>query len=380
MLKILILKELRETLRETRSLVALFLTPALLPILFSLGIAWFSHNASRSIQQIRIAAPPNLIPTLEPLLQPYLGDSLRVSWLPISSPAEGTTRVLAGVADLALEETSPPEPFSTPAYSLLFTVSRPRSTRAKASVQQLLDRVIQHHRDAFLEKKGYHPPFQANFAAVDASSHKSTFFSEEADLFAYLVLLYVSVMFLLMATLQVVTDATAGERERRTLEALLSTAASREMIAFSKVVVAALAGEIAGLVSLATFTRVSLFGSRMLTMATLLKALAGFVPLAFLGASLFGWIGGRARSFREAQTVSSILLALAFLPLGMVLLNALERIPPWLLLGAPIYASARWMLGLPDPVLMLETAGVHLLLSWGFIRLLARQYGRGLQP
>ncbi len=381
MLSTLILKELRETLRETRSLVALFLTPTLLPLLFSLGISWFSGKGGHSVQHFRIAAPKPLIAHLNPLIRPYLGDTLQIRWIPTNAPIEGSTSVRMGTADLAFQETrKEADNPGVPSYTLLFTVSRPRSTRAKTAIQQVLDRALEASKEAFLQQQDYHPPFQIHASAVDAPVRRKTFFSEEADLFAYLVLLYVSVMFLLMATLQVVTDATAGERERRTLEALLSTAAPRAMIALAKVLVAAMAGEIAGLVSLATFTRVSLFGSRMISPETLLKASIGFLPLAFFGASLFGWIGGRSRSFREAQTVSSILLALAFLPLGMVLLNALEHIPPWLLLGAPIYTLARWMLGLPDVPLMLKTMSFHLLIAWGLTRLLARQFTRGLEP
>lgn len=132
-------------------------------------------------------------------------------------------------------------------------------------------------------------------------------------------------MFLIMAAflggMHVAIDATAGERERGSLEPLLVNPVSRLAIAAGKwgvaAVFAALSAVItaAGTVVALDLAPLSALGLRFSpSWFTCLALLAGIVPLALMSSALQLLVASRARSFREAQTYVALLMMVPMLP------------------------------------------------------------------
>jgi sodium transport system permease protein len=125
------------------------------------------------------------------------------------------------------------------------------------------------------------------------------------------LLLGVLTYFLLFATLMggmyLAIDTTAGERERKSLEPLLSLPVTRETLLTGKV----LATVCFMLLSLA------LAMSSGFNAATSIKAFGLLAPFAILGALLMTLVASFTRSYKEAQTYLGLLLIVPTLPVAI---------------------------------------------------------------
>jgi sodium transport system permease protein len=116
-------------------------------------------------------------------------------------------------------------------------------------------------------------------------------------------------------------DATAGERERRSLEALLVSPAPRSVLAAGKWIVAA-AVALAGVVLTLASARVVLHADRMraldvpvdLPWPTLAAMLLVLAPLALAVPAVQMLISTYCRSYKEGQTYLSLLLFVPMIP------------------------------------------------------------------
>jgi membrane protease YdiL (CAAX protease family)/ABC-type transport system involved in multi-copper enzyme maturation permease subunit len=133
----------------------------------------------------------------------------------------------------------------------------------------------------------------------------------------------VLLLFLLLSGGAVVSqDALAGEKERGTLETLLSTAASRGEIITGKVLLVfsvALAITVVQVANLLVYVGLGLIPASSDLAAAITPALAAgllvfVLPLAALVAALLVLISGRAQSYREAQLYLFPLLLLCGVP------------------------------------------------------------------
>ena len=134
-------------------------------------------------------------------------------------------------------------------------------------------------------------------------------------------------------------DATAGERERQSLEPLLATPAPRWAIVSGKM----LAATTLGLVNL-TLTLLSFKLSATLVAGTMrmldvgvpamLKLLVVLLPLVLIGTALITFLSAAAKSMKEAQSHMSWLI---FLPM----------VPGYALMAYPLKNQALWQYAVP---------------------------------
>ncbi len=136
----------------------------------------------------------------------------------------------------------------------------------------------------------------------------------------YLISLYLfAPIFLvipIMASSVIASDSFAGEKERRTIEALLATPLSESEMLLGKMLVALLPAVIVTVASFVTYSAIldyltiGLFNGRMiLPNAIWLLMIFGLSPaLAFADIGLTVLISTRAKGVREAQQISAVLL------------------------------------------------------------------------
>lgn len=127
-----------------------------------------------------------------------------------------------------------------------------------------------------------------------------------------------------------ILDATAGERERQSLEPLLSTPAARGAIVSGKIAAACLLGLVTLLLSLLALKfSAQMFSSpiaKQLNVSLLAIAQMLFIllPMLFFGTALLTFLAASAKSMKEAQSHMSWLMMLPIIPSLMLMVSPIK--------------------------------------------------------
>jgi sodium transport system permease protein len=126
-----------------------------------------------------------------------------------------------------------------------------------------------------------------------------------------------------------ILDATAGERERQSLEPLLATPASRGAIVSGKIAAACVIALISLLLTLLAFKAGALLspsvGRQMeVSFAAIAQLLLVLVPMVFIGTTLLTYLAASAKSMKEAQSHMTWLMLLPMLPTIVLIVNPVK--------------------------------------------------------
>lgn len=125
-----------------------------------------------------------------------------------------------------------------------------------------------------------------------------------------------------------IVDATAGERERQSLEPLLATPAPRGAIVSGKMAAGCAIGLAALLLTLLALKASSHLGdtARMLDLGWLAIArlLVILLPMVVIGTALFTFLSAAAKSVKEAQSHMSWLMLLPMVPTFVLMVNPVK--------------------------------------------------------
>jgi sodium transport system permease protein len=166
-------------------------------------------------------------------------------------------------------------------------------------------------------------------AAPLAVSHKdlSTPEARRGMILSFLPYLFILSAFLGGAYL--IIDATAGERERQSLEPLLATPASRGAIVSGKIAAACSIGFLTLLLTLLALK----LGSQLapgiartldVSVPAIAKMLLVLLPMLFIGTTLLTYIAAGAKSVKEAQSYMSLLMLLPMVPTIMLMVSPVK--------------------------------------------------------
>jgi len=315
--RIVCAKELRETLRDRRTLLMMVVVPVLLyPVLLIV------------MEQLLLFGMRNLEEEASPVA---LTGEIPVELVALVE-ADSTIRIVAihGDVEEALRADSitaavvvgPP---AAPDGSLAVTVVHDATSDRSDQGRDRLIRVIGAWRDSLLlqrlEARGLARTFAQPLAVADSSIARP----EEVGAYTMGRLLpLLLVVITLLGTFYPAIDLAAGEKERGTLETLLTAPVPPRAIVAGKFVTIALIGVIAASLN---------FGSMLLTFQTgvlqltdtigvgvsmplrsVLVIFVALVPLAVLFGSLFLGIAVRSSSFKEAQNALTPVYMLVLVP------------------------------------------------------------------
>ena len=126
-----------------------------------------------------------------------------------------------------------------------------------------------------------------------------------------------------------IIDATAGERERQSLEPLLATPAPRAAIVSGKIAAACVLGLFSLLLTLLAFKLSAQMSSgvgRMLDVSlyAIGKMLLILLPMSFIGTALLTYLSAAAKSLKEAQSHVTWLMLLPLLLTFVLMVNPLK--------------------------------------------------------
>jgi sodium transport system permease protein len=298
-------KELRETLRDRRTLLMMVVVPVLLyPVLlivmeqlFLFGI----RNLEAEAAPVAVVgdAPADLLAILE-------ADSA-VELVEIETDPERAVRddVVSAVAILASE----PGTDGTREVTLLFDAASDRSNRGGAELRSAL----REWRDSILAARLDTRALPRSFAEPISVADSSIALPEEVGGYAlgrFLPLLLVVIT--LLGAFYPAIDLAAGEKERGTLETLLTAPVPARDIVTGKFVTVALIGIIAAALNLTSMILTFQTGALQLTstiglvvslpVTSVLVIFLTLVPLAVLFGAIFLGIAVGSSSFKEAQS------------------------------------------------------------------------------
>ena len=330
-IRTIFVKELREVLRDRRTLLLMIGIPVILyPALFVLmeqvmlfGQGSLSQRAAtvgvRQTEGMEVSMP---LPST---------DNLRL----VPTPSADASSVLSGRYDavLVVDSSGPPEARSLD-VQIIYDGSNDRSTFARSLVQAALDSVNAATLSHRLERFGLPPEFATPVAVRDTSIASPEGMGGAAlGRFLPMVLILMTVL----GAFHPAIDIAAGERERRTLEPLLTTSTSASSIVMGKYLAVATIAFTAAALNLASMMAtlnagVFQFASELdlefkLPAASIVFTLWLLLLLALLFAALFLGVAVHAQSFREAQTALTPIYLVSFLPAVVTMAPGIEFSP-----------------------------------------------------
>jgi sodium transport system permease protein len=331
---IVLRKELTDAFRDWRMVVLAFVVmplavPAVLAGVGSFGVRKQAAKLEGPLELPVIGAEraPNLVRWLE---------SQNVHVLPAPDDEVAAVREQKNDVVLKISETYAEDwRASRPArVELVFDSSRPLQSGATiARARSLLDSYSGELGSLRLIARGIHPgvasPLQVGQRDVARPEAR---FDLAQQLVPYLLLLLAFI-----GGMQVAIDATAGERERQSLEPLLATPASRAAIISGKIIAAA-AFALASLTVTLLAYRIafsllpadSIDVSLDIAPRALVRLFVLILPIVLLGATVLTALAAFARSYREAQGYLPLLIFLPMVP-SLLLMVAPVRTQPWML-------------------------------------------------
>ncbi len=332
-------KEVRESLRDRRTLLsALLFGPLFGPLVLAASLQFLVHRTTEEADQRLTLAVRHAERA------PQL-----VEWLEARNVA--VTRVVLddGATRRAVRERtwplvlSIPEDFGSrlgaarPASLQLYSdASAGRVDRDGARVKTLIAQYGASIGRLRLLARGVDPLLQAPLAVqdIDVSTPQSRSVTV-LGMLSYLVLLA-----MILGGLYLAIDATAGERERHSLEPLLTTPVPREALIYGKILASAtfmllsLALTVIACAIVLRFVDLENFGmTARLDAGVVARIILATAPLAPAAAGLMTVVASFTRSYREAQTWLGAVMLVPTLPIVFVGLAELQ--PSLALMAVP---------------------------------------------
>jgi sodium transport system permease protein len=299
-LSVLYRKEILDLLRDRRTLISLIIAPVLIGPVVSAGMGYFMERSRRQAKVERYK-----VGLSEQVVIPGLRDSLTAAALEVRDAAAPRAAVENKEVTFGIEVTGTQERPNIRFYS---DNSEMVVNMARARVNEVLDGLSKQRIRAELAKhnvpESVLEPF--NRESINIAQPRKMAGNIVGTMIGFLLLI-----FLFNGGMYAAVDATAGEKERRTLEMLLASAAGRTEIVLAKVGAAlttAFATTVLSLASYAVaFSRMrgrdaQAFLAFPTDIGSLLMLALLILPVAIMASAVSVGAAIRAKSTREAMS------------------------------------------------------------------------------
>lgn len=339
-------KELVDTLRDPRSIFAIFVFPFLLYPAMLLFMTWLQTKNDEDAKSLAVR-----VGVVGEAAFPFVIDSLRAmpGVTPISLPVAPARMEDAGVNAVLVIPDGIHDAVArgdSARVELLYKEAENNSVAAARRVRPVLDEIRLSLTVSWAKRHGAQVEEPPRFVVErkDISSK-----SETGRTFAGLLIPYILIFMVAAGAMQTAVDATTGEKERSTLETLLATSATRAELVLGKcsaVLAAALTGAVTGVTGLwFTFSVVARafpgMESQTLEFSIgpdkLVLIFLTLLPVAVFLSAILVAIGCFARSMREGQSYATyVYMTAVFLGLG----SFAQQTPPLSRFFIPILNTA----------------------------------------
>ncbi len=335
--------ELRVLLRDRRTVIFSILLPlAILPLVFFLSHKMEqSREAKLQVMTYRYAVSGPEAEYARGLIAEGLaaaaaeGNAPKLEEVAVDSP---WVALKEGDLHFHLATLAPDQPDGLPVLRLDFRGDNDASTRGERKISDLLNQARRQRKEAQLREYGF-PVEPEAVAAVNVEDVAS---AEQVSGAILGVILTPLLVFLMMTGGAVVAaDTIAGEKERGTLETLLTTAATRfEVVTAKQLLILAVAVVITvvQVVNIMVYIGLGVMDvsqdfSVSLSPTSAILLLLLFLPLAAFLSSLLLLLSGHAKSYKEFQITYLPVFLLGLLPAfaavlpGVTLRSAVALVP-----------------------------------------------------
>ncbi|MES1205218.1 MAG: ABC transporter permease subunit/CPBP intramembrane protease [Pseudomonadota bacterium] len=315
-------KELRETLRDRRTLAVMVLFPLVVyPVVSLLMVEVMAgKQAADDARTSRVAIvarggggggggeiDPAALAALRAHLGVAQGAGSRIELMPVGAGAPPSAADVAADRLDALVEVGPRTRAGAPLpVRILYDETRAPSETAHARIEGALGPVL--------------PPGCIHSYAVVSSSTAAK--GKVGGYVLSKILPLIVIVMTMLGAFYPAIDITAGERERGTLETLLSSPVRRFDLMTGKVLAVATLAALTGVLNIVSMSLTVAEGARLVGGAQVFTVpwtragatLVTVIPAAFLFAAVMVAIGAMARGFKEAQTLLTPVYLLCFTP------------------------------------------------------------------
>jgi len=328
------IKELIDVLRDRRTLMFMVVIPVLITPLLVVGSIKFQEYQNKKSEEklLKIAL---INETDDVIIKGLLSEQKGVEIIEdinLDSLEAGikTDSIQGGMhiekdflADISSNSTGQIDIY----YKSSDLMSRSKK-RMKAALENYKNIVVTERLNNFnIDEKLLEP---LNVVDVDMSTAKETIGKAVGGFIPYIL-----VMFIFLGAMYPAIDLGAGEKERGSLETLLSSPATKFEITMGKLLVVSLTGLVSGLVSVLGISSSLFFIDNIpeQIQSTIMELISPFmilsviilmIPIAIFFASMLLSISFYARSFKEAQSLMAPLNMVIIVPLFLSLGPGME--------------------------------------------------------
>jgi sodium transport system permease protein len=320
-------KELRDISRDRRTLVlALLLGPLLYPVLM-LGIGALAENRAKT-QLDKVLEVPVVGAEHAPNLVAFLATR---GIKAVAAPKDLDTAISRQDVDVALAINPDYRKDWHAGQSAKVEIVADSTRNAAEIPVRRLRAALESYRDQVgtlrLLARGVDPTITRplSIGNRDLASAEA-----KRGAFAAALLPYLLILTSFLGGAYLIMDATAGERERQSLEPLLATPSGRDSIVSGKIAAACAMGVASLLLTLLAFKLSAQFASNAgqaidVSFVAMGKMLLVLLPMLFIGTSLLTWLSATAKSMKEAQSHMMWLMLLPMIPTIALIVNPLKE-------------------------------------------------------
>ena len=382
-------KELLDTLRDRRTLIAMIVVPLLLFPLLMVGMAKFTQSraeeARSKVLVVAVADPKN-----DSGLADHLDAQDGIDVERTKDVSQLASRIAAEEIDAAvvLDPTfrRDVDALGPGGLTLLyktsddFDIQKKRLLGALDSFEQTL--LAQRFTAMGTSPNIVH--------AVTVTEHDVASTRERLGKFIGGLLPYMFIIFCFTGSMYPAIDLAAGEKERGTLETLLTAPVHRRTLVLGKFTVVALAGIVSALIAMLGLYVSVLQGiegippeilgaiAQVLEPGTIALVFALLLPLSMFFAALLLMLSVYARSYKEAMSIISPLMIVVVVPAALALapgsrLTVITALIPVLNVSL---ATRELLAGTAEPVLVALVFGSLVMLAAGSLWACTRWFAR----
>lgn len=313
-------KEIRETFRDKKSLMMMLLVPLLIPLVVIGMSALFDFETTEQADNAKKMAFAYDLSDVEK----DIADKLDLDLL-IGTPRELNEKLKNGEIDYYI-------------YRLdnRFIINRKQSTSSSYLAESFFESYKAYLQANYLAENNIDPMEVLNIVTteeniIDDGEEESNFFVDYMVQYSFIFI----IMAITISTTYPATDATAGERERGTLETLLTFPVKARDVIIGKYLSISVTSILTGLISL-TLAIISLViagnnfeiysdANLMLSVSSIIIAVISIMLYSFMISGLCIAIASKSKTFKEAQSALTPVQFISFFPSFIVFLVGVKN-------------------------------------------------------
>lgn len=323
-------KEMKTTLRDKRTLISAILLPVLAMPLLLLGVTKFSKRMAEkeAAKELRV-----MLHSAPPVLAQQFAAAPGFKIIPEIPLAAARDSVAKEAYDAVLDfDPAFAQSVDSMGVGQVAFYYKSTNTSVADRVEKVFDTYKAEVLASRFQRLNISPALLEPVAlqSVDVASQQ-----EQIGMLVGGFLPYIFILFCFMACMYPALDLITGEKEKGTLETLLTTPASRFQILIGKVLAIGVVGVFAAVMTIVgMFAALRLFEgippeiitaiNDILSLRFVLLLFGMLVPLSLFFAGALAAVAIRASSFKEAQTLISPMMFVVIVPAMMALMPGMR--------------------------------------------------------